>query len=122
MTISDLVRLGDDADRRRAIRTLGKCWALARGRYAEAIGVREDSELAGKLRAEQVRGVLRVFAMSAAAQAINAGVFIVAIRGSTPASTLVAWGVGFLAVMALDRKSTRLNSSHVALSRMPSSA
>ena len=31
-------------------------------------------------------------------------------------------GQGFLATVRLDRKSTRLNSSHTATSRMPSSA
>ena len=32
------------------------------------------------------------------------------------------WCAYIFALIALDRKSTRLNSSHVALSRMPSSA
>ena len=41
-------------------------------------------------------------------------------------TNLAIFGLGFVGFMvsgfALDRKSTRLNSSHVALSRMPSSA
>ena len=38
------------------------------------------------------------------------------------ADTSVSMAVAALAVVAVDRKSTRLNSSHERLSRMPSSA
>ena len=50
----------------------------------------------------------------------NASVF-----GSSGAGGLLAKMTAFMAVLFIvtsDRKSTRLNSSHVALSRMPSSA
>ena len=37
-------------------------------------------------------------------------------------TNLRIFGLGLVAVIVLDRKSTRLNSSHTTVSRMPSSA
>ena len=41
---------------------------------------------------------------------------------TSPATAVEVGRLGGLAVLNLDRKSTRLNSSHIPLSRMPSSA
>ena len=60
--------------------------------------------------------------------AIIAVVFVGIFVDSNRASEVISYGVGAgalvagLAIFALDRKSTRLNSSHVSESRMPSSA
>ena len=39
-----------------------------------------------------------------------------------PRTIVIVLAIGFIPALALDRKSTRLNSSHSTLSRMPSSA
>ena len=48
--------------------------------------------------------------------------FYIALSTIAIVSTLVNLGGLFVSVMEADRKSTRLNSSHSTLSRMPSSA
>ena len=58
-------------------------------------------------------------------QAMNPGRPLPAGRMRTPHATLITFGslvTALMAAAALDRKSTRLNSSHVSESRMPSSA
>ena len=42
--------------------------------------------------------------------------------GVVPPPVSIAWRFGLAALILLDRKSTRLNSSHCVTSRMPSSA
>ena len=53
-------------------------------------------------------------------QSLAAGVATTA--GVIPAKAASSGGKGFKAVAVKDRKSTRLNSSHTDISRMPSSA
>ena len=52
----------------------------------------------------------------------HAGLIIGAILSSVSLFTLTAISVDRLLALLLDRKSTRLNSSHLLVSRMPSSA
>ena len=54
---------------------------------------------------------------------VKDGVVVVFVAGSTAAITTMEYESGFINdIKETDRKSTRLNSSHIPLSRMPSSA
>ena len=63
---------------------------------------------------------------STASEALRAGIILAVIAGGLAFDQrLEFWGQTLTSVgvwSALDRKSTRLNSSHLKLSRMPSSA
>ena len=48
--------------------------------------------------------------------------FKISERGSTVSNEVIGGLTTFLAMAYIDRKSTRLNSSHIQKSRMPSSA
>ena len=53
---------------------------------------------------------------------INSGVYVSSTTTGTPALTVSGSFPGGVTLVNKDRKSTRLNSSHIPLSRMPSSA
>ena len=76
---------------RRAWRVARKCLCLVAGNYAGAFGDRIDEQLAGRIRAELTRNVLRHTPAMMLASAVNGVVLVAAMHGSADGWLLTGW-------------------------------
>ena len=96
---------------RRAQRAGNRYWALATGRYGAAVGAGVDEDLAGRMRAEQVRGVLRHTNAAIVATFANSFAVVGMFWSSAPMLHSLGWAL-MVAAMSAIVIVPRLRSKH----------
>ena len=101
----------------RALRTAGRCGALAAGRYADAVSGC-DEELAGRIRGEQIRSVLRHLTFATLATVLNGAVLVASVWNEVNRASLLAWLLAVLCMVCLSvaRRLTGSVSRHTRAS------